>query len=93
MSKKYLELKVLHVTYANAKRKGFLNIYFLEQTKAFWEQMERSIQILNKTTPSRRGWCHGAYNHHNIIMTSSARLQSILSIFTMDIRFWMFIIS
>ena len=34
--------------------------------------MERSIQILNETTPSRRGWCHGAYNHHNIIMTSSA---------------------
>lgn len=34
--------------------------------------MERSIQILNETTPSRRGWCHGAYNHHNIIMTSTA---------------------
>ena len=34
--------------------------------------MERSIQILNETTPSRRGWCHEAYNHHNIIMTSSA---------------------
>ena len=93
MSKKYLELKSIARYIRKRKKKGVFEYLFLEQTKAFWKQMERSIQILNETTPSRCGWCHGAYNHHNIIMTSSALLRSILNIFTMDIRFWMFIIS
>ena len=69
---KYLELKSNARYIRKRKKKGIFEYLFLEQTKAFWEQMERSIQILNETTPSRRGWCHGAYNHHNIIMTSSA---------------------
>ena len=69
---KYLELKSIARYIRKRKKKGIFEYLFLEQTKAFWEQMERSIQILNETTPSRRGWCHGAYNHHNIIMTSSA---------------------
>ena len=69
---KYLELKSIARYIRKRKKKGIFEYLFLEQTKAFWEQMERSIQILNETTPSRCGWCHGAYNHHNIIMTSSA---------------------
>ena len=69
---KYLELKSIARYIRKRKKKGIFEYLFLEQTKAFWEQMERSIQILNEITPSRRGWCHGAYNHHNIIMTSSA---------------------
>ena len=67
-----MELKSIARYIRKRKKKGIFEYLFLEQTKAFWEQMERSIQILNETTPSRRGWCHGAYNHHNIIMTSSA---------------------
>ena len=69
---KYLELKSIARYIRKRKKKGVFEYLFLEQTKTFWKQMERSIQILNETTPSRRGWCHGAYNHHNIIMTSSA---------------------
>lgn len=67
-----MELKSIARYIRKRKKKGVFEYLFLEQTKAFWEQMERSIQILNETIPSRRGWCHGAYNHHNIIMTSSA---------------------
>ena len=33
-------------------------------------QLEDSIKILNNTIPSRSGWCHGNYSHHNIILTS-----------------------
>ena len=65
---KYTELKRIERYIKKRKNKGIFEYMFLEQTKDFWLQMDASIDILHKTIPSRRGWCHGCYNPHNIIM-------------------------
>lgn len=67
---KYSELKSIGRYIRKRKNKGIFEYLFLEQTKEFWVQLEDSIKILNNTIPSRSGWCHGNYSHHNIILTS-----------------------
>lgn len=66
---KYSELKSIKRYIKKRKKKGIFEYLFLEETKEFFEQMEMSMKILNSTLPSRSGWCHGCYNHHNIIIT------------------------
>lgn len=68
---KYAELKSIHRYIRRRKNKGIFEYLFLEQTNDFWKQMDLAIDIFKSTIPSRHGWCHGSYNHHNIIMTSS----------------------
>lgn len=66
---KYLELKSIARYIRSRKNKGTFEYLFLEQTKDFWDQLEQSLKLLDTSSPSQKGWCHGAYNHHNIIMT------------------------
>ena len=69
---KYSELKSIGRYIQKRKKKGIFEYLFLEQTKEFWVQMEEAVKILNTTPPSRIGWCHGNYSHHNIILTSDS---------------------
>lgn len=66
---KYSELKSIHRYIRKKKNKGIFEYLFLEQTKDFWKQIDESVRILEHGSPARSGWCHGCYNHHNIIMT------------------------
>lgn len=66
---KYSELKSIARYIRSRKSKGTFEYLFLEQTKDFWNQAEQSLKLLETSLPSQKGWCHGAYNHHNIIMT------------------------
>ena len=66
---KYLELKSIARYIRSRKNKGTFEYLFLERTKDFWDQLEQSLKLLDTSSPSQKGWCHGAYNHHNIIMT------------------------
>ena len=70
--RKYSELKSIGRYISKRKNKGIFEYLFLEETKDFFVQMNQAMQILNTVTPSRHGWCHGSYNHHNVILTSSS---------------------
>ncbi len=66
---KYSEMKSISRYIRNKKNKGTFEYLFLEQTKDFWKQMETALHYLEMADPSHIGWCHGAYNHHNILIT------------------------
>lgn len=68
---KYCELKSISRYIRKRKKKGIFEYLFLEETKEFWSQMEDAVKILSTTLPSRSGWCHGSYSHHNIIFSNS----------------------
>lgn len=68
---KYAEMKSISRYVRGKKNKGEFEYLFLEQTKDLWSEMEQALSILEINTPSYSGWCHGAYNHHNIIITES----------------------
>lgn len=69
---KYTELKSIERYIKKRKNKGVFEYLFLEKTSDFWMQIKESLNILNTTLPSRTGWCHGCYTHHNIILCPDA---------------------
>lgn len=68
---KYMEMKSIFRYIRRKGTKGEFEYLFLEQTQDFWDQMEHSLTILEGCIPAHSGWCHGAYNHHNVIITGS----------------------
>lgn len=68
---KYSELKSISRYIRKRKKKGIFEYLFLEETKDFWSQLDAAVNILSTTLPSRSGWCHGSYSHHNIILSAA----------------------
>ncbi|WP_230973615.1 phosphotransferase [Anaerostipes faecalis] len=66
---KYSEMKSIYRFIRNKKNKGTFEYLFIEQTGDFWKQMESSLSLLESSAPSHSGWCHGSYNHHNVLIT------------------------
>ncbi len=68
---KYSETKSIGRFIRGKKNKGAFEYQFMEHFSEFQKQMEMALEFLYRFVPSTAGWCHGAYNHHNIIMTDS----------------------
>ena len=68
---KYSEMKSIARYIRNKKNKGTFEYLFLEQSGNFWKQMETALHCLENSIPSHAGWCHGTYNHHNVLITGS----------------------
>lgn len=65
---KYSEIKSISRFVRGKKNKGTFEYQFLEYFPEYQKQMETSLELLYASPPSKAGWCHGACNHHNIIM-------------------------
>lgn len=65
------EMKSILKYILGKKNKGTFEYLFLAHQKDFCAEMSASLEFLDRFEPSFRGWCHGCYNHHNVLLTDS----------------------
>ena len=62
------ELKSIWKYIGSRKNKGDFEYLFLQEIQPFWKQLEDSSAKMEELTGLREGWCHGSYNHHNVLI-------------------------
>lgn len=68
---KYTEIKSIFRYIKKKKNKGTFEYLFLNEINDILKQMEYAITLLGSSPPSHTGWCHGTFQHHNVILSGN----------------------